>query len=71
MTTQPPAVESSNDCGKWPSVMPCAASAASIAGPGAPAPKRAVRSWTSIACSAASRSSEMLTTGRSPSGTRR
>ena len=40
---QPPSVDSSNDCGKKRSVIPCAASCSSIRGPLAPAPMRAAR----------------------------
>ena len=40
---QPPSVASSNDCGKWRRVRPCSPSAASRAGPVAPAPMRAAR----------------------------
>ena len=43
VASQPPSVDSSNDCGKNRSVMPCAASWASSRGPLAPAWMRAER----------------------------
>ena len=61
VATQPPSVENSNDCGKWRSVRPCSPSAASSAGPVAPAPIRAERETgsTSSRPSSAARSIEI------------
>ena len=61
--TDPPSVERSNDCGKWPSVKRCGRSASSRSGPVVPAPKVASPLRSSNARNPASRSRAIVRIG--------